>query len=274
MPVVTLWHSHYRSCTHDRITPNLQVHRRRQVLTFLCQQRLCHPPGCYPRTHELDAMKFARYLQETQTAEWKKAYIDYRGLKKRITAVRKSQENSVLRPGSRPDLTESPRQSVEDHSDSSDDHGLVSQRLAQRSLTSARSARPTSPVIEKERVAPQSNSEVTQTNAVGSSKSQKAPSSREQTGPKKRRRRPTFSRGASSFPTPFAAPPTLQETRSLLSSVERSFLDALDGELDKIETFYLDREKEMTARAQLLHEQLHELTYHRKLYHPKRGTSA
>ncbi len=73
--------------------------------------------------------------------------------------------------------------------------------------------------------------------------------------------------GASSFPIPFAAPPTLQETRSLLSSLEKSFLDALDGELDKIETFYLDREKEMTARAQLLHEQLHELTHHRKLFH-------
>ncbi|KAF8917968.1 SPX domain-containing protein, partial [Mucidula mucida] len=212
-------------------------------------------------------MKFARYLQETQTAEWKKAYIDYRGLKKRITAIRKSQETSVLRSGSRPDLTESPRQSVDDQSDSSDDHGLVSQRLARRSLTSARSARPTSPVIEKERIATQSNSEVTQTNVVGSSKSQKAPSSREPTGSKKRRRRPTFSRGASSFPIPFAAPPTLQETRSLLSSLEKSFLDALDGELDKIETFYLDREKEMTARAQLLHEQLHELTHHRKLFH-------
>ncbi|QRW04806.1 xenotropic and polytropic retrovirus receptor 1 [Ceratobasidium sp. AG-Ba] len=38
-------------------------------------------------------MKFARYLEETQTPEWKKAYIDYRGLKKRITAIRKANES-------------------------------------------------------------------------------------------------------------------------------------------------------------------------------------
>ncbi|KAH7873710.1 uncharacterized protein C8R40DRAFT_353066 [Lentinula edodes] len=29
-------------------------------------------------------MKFAKYLQQTQTPEWKRAYIDYRGLKKKI----------------------------------------------------------------------------------------------------------------------------------------------------------------------------------------------
>ncbi|KAJ4473081.1 hypothetical protein J3R30DRAFT_762168 [Lentinula aciculospora] len=29
-------------------------------------------------------MKFAKYLQQTQTPEWKKAYIDYRGLKKKL----------------------------------------------------------------------------------------------------------------------------------------------------------------------------------------------
>lgn len=37
-------------------------------------------------------MKFARYLEDTQTPEWKRAYIDYRGLKKSIAAIRKSQE--------------------------------------------------------------------------------------------------------------------------------------------------------------------------------------
>lgn len=37
-------------------------------------------------------MKFARYLEETQTPEWKKAYIDYRGLKKKITAIRRADE--------------------------------------------------------------------------------------------------------------------------------------------------------------------------------------
>ncbi|KAG9123684.1 hypothetical protein FRC07_014276 [Ceratobasidium sp. 392] len=41
-------------------------------------------------------MKFARYLEETQTPEWKKAYIDYRGLKKRITAIRKANESPKI----------------------------------------------------------------------------------------------------------------------------------------------------------------------------------
>ncbi|KAI0792468.1 SPX domain-containing protein [Abortiporus biennis] len=37
-------------------------------------------------------MKFARYLEETQVPEWKRAYIDYRGLKKCITAIRKARD--------------------------------------------------------------------------------------------------------------------------------------------------------------------------------------
>ncbi|KAF8558286.1 hypothetical protein OG21DRAFT_1504341 [Imleria badia] len=33
-------------------------------------------------------MKFARYLQDTQTPEWKNAYIDYRGLKVQLGVIR------------------------------------------------------------------------------------------------------------------------------------------------------------------------------------------
>ncbi|KAH9998600.1 hypothetical protein BJV77DRAFT_701297 [Russula vinacea] len=36
-------------------------------------------------------MKFARYLDNAQAPEWKRAYIDYRSLKKRITAIRRAQ---------------------------------------------------------------------------------------------------------------------------------------------------------------------------------------
>ncbi|KAH0580784.1 hypothetical protein H2248_011943 [Termitomyces sp. 'cryptogamus'] len=45
-------------------------------------------------------MKFARYLDDTQTPEWKKAYIDYRGLKKCITAIRKEHEGLAESSGS------------------------------------------------------------------------------------------------------------------------------------------------------------------------------
>ncbi|CAE6469773.1 unnamed protein product [Rhizoctonia solani] len=39
-------------------------------------------------------MKFARYLEDTQIPEWKKAYIDYRGLKKKIGAIKKANETT------------------------------------------------------------------------------------------------------------------------------------------------------------------------------------
>ncbi|KAH7345009.1 SPX domain-containing protein [Rhizoctonia solani] len=42
-------------------------------------------------------MKFARYLEDTQIPEWKKAYIDYRGLKKKIAAVRRANEAAQSR---------------------------------------------------------------------------------------------------------------------------------------------------------------------------------
>ncbi|KAI5121712.1 hypothetical protein M0805_002105 [Coniferiporia weirii] len=43
-------------------------------------------------------MKFARYLKDTQTPEWQRAYIDYRGLKKLITAIKKAQGSGKLEP--------------------------------------------------------------------------------------------------------------------------------------------------------------------------------
>ncbi|PVF97400.1 SPX-domain-containing protein [Serendipita vermifera] len=43
-------------------------------------------------------MKFARYLEETQVPEWKKAYIDYRGLKKRISAIKAEQDAKRTSP--------------------------------------------------------------------------------------------------------------------------------------------------------------------------------
>jgi hypothetical protein len=52
----------------------------------------------------------------------------------------------------------------------------------------------------------------------------------------------------------------------LLSQQELAFFSALDGELQKVETFYLDREKAMKARTRDLEAQLRELNQHRKLF--------
>ncbi|KAJ7778281.1 SPX domain-containing protein [Mycena metata] len=41
-------------------------------------------------------MKFTRYLEDTQTPEWKRAYIDYRIFKERIRAIRRVQDGMAL----------------------------------------------------------------------------------------------------------------------------------------------------------------------------------
>ncbi|KAJ7683001.1 SPX domain-containing protein [Mycena rosella] len=52
----------------------------------------------------------------------------------------------------------------------------------------------------------------------------------------------------------------------LLSQQELAFFSALDNELHKVESFYLDREKEMKARTRDLEAQLRELDEHRRLF--------
>lgn len=57
----------------------------------------------------------------------------------------------------------------------------------------------------------------------------------------------------------------LHDLLAQLSSVELAFFAFLDTQLDKVESFYLGREKEMIARGKMLQEQLNELNDHRKL---------
>lgn len=45
------------------------------------------------------------------------------------------------------------------------------------------------------------------------------------------------------------------------------FFDMLDAELDKVKTFYIEKEKEMHERDKLLREQLKELGVHRKMFY-------
>ncbi|KAF9525090.1 EXS family-domain-containing protein, partial [Crepidotus variabilis] len=52
-----------------------------------------------------------------------------------------------------------------------------------------------------------------------------------------------------------------------LTPHEVSFFTLLDAQLDKVESFYLEREKEMLARGQMLQLQLRELQDHRRLFH-------
>jgi hypothetical protein len=58
----------------------------------------------------------------------------------------------------------------------------------------------------------------------------------------------------------------LHELLTQLSPHEVSFFTMLDAQLDKVESFYLAREKEMLARGRMLQIQLKELNDHRKLF--------
>lgn len=59
----------------------------------------------------------------------------------------------------------------------------------------------------------------------------------------------------------------MNELMPLLSPQEQAFFTNLDQELEKIESFYLDREKEMSARTHALGEQISELSIQRKRFH-------
>ena len=68
-------------------------------------------------------------------------------------------------------------------------------------------------------------------------------------------------------PHPFSNPLPLNQLLPLLSPQEATFFSALDAQLDKIESFFLDREKEMAKRSHLIKVQVQELSLHRKQFY-------
>ncbi|KAG1745254.1 EXS family protein/ERD1/XPR1/SYG1 family protein [Suillus lakei] len=63
------------------------------------------------------------------------------------------------------------------------------------------------------------------------------------------------------------APAALHTLLPLLPPLHASFFELLDSELEKVDSFYAEREKEMRDRGKLLKEQLNELGLHRKMYY-------
>jgi SPX domain protein involved in polyphosphate accumulation len=59
----------------------------------------------------------------------------------------------------------------------------------------------------------------------------------------------------------------LREILGQLTSQEMGFFNYIDAQLEKVESFYSSREKELVCRTRLLQEQLRELQDHRKLVH-------
>lgn len=58
----------------------------------------------------------------------------------------------------------------------------------------------------------------------------------------------------------------LQEILTQLTPLELTFFSMLDAQLDKIESFYLAREKEMMARSAVLLNHLEGLKYDREVF--------
>ncbi|KAG9017993.1 hypothetical protein FRB90_012718 [Tulasnella sp. 427] len=255
-------------------------------------------------------MKFARYLEDTQIPEWKKKYIDYKGLKKHITAVRKDREahkTSERKPSESIRITDSPEAAFK--------------------LTTPRSRRRASTVQETPSIlnkTPNENSQLTTSpqQQYGSSGSTPPLQARAKRSPSVRMQLPpqhepleTFklppparslsehedaaqrvfpSTGASVVSATSSRPkifsklsfrrsmtklrgdptrPQYETYDDLLSNVpplERKFFDYLDGQVDKAEMFFDERYREAAVRLSALKEQFTELAQHRRAYHNSR----
>ncbi|KAG1736101.1 SPX domain-containing protein [Suillus paluster] len=206
-------------------------------------------------------MKFARYLNDTQTPEWKKAYIDYRCLKKCIGAIRAEQIARQNSTGTT-DVDQVNKQAIELEQ-------YNKQSVApEHDATAEGSTTPSATRIQRMdgQIRPSLSitlSGISPPHHLTGSLSQ-APSQETPLPPKTAHSPPIF---------PFfrdtgsAAPAALHTLLPLLPPLHANFFELLDSELEKVDSFYAEREKEMRDRSKLLKEQLNELGLHRKKYY-------
>ncbi|KAL1730576.1 EXS family-domain-containing protein, partial [Schizophyllum commune] len=218
-----------------------------------------------------------------QTPEWKKAYINYRALKKRITAVRRAEEGQISPEqsilSSQADLagarSDSPSALANDESrlsmglspellqDAAEESSPEGTRVDEgRKSFHSGDGEPSLPSSRSYRVIHSASSRPRDFSRRMSMTSRKS-------RPSTQRRNTIIHGHHHRTPQPFTAPATYSELLPLLSPIELNFFKLLDAELEKVESFYLDREKEMQERTVLLREQLNELNDHRKLFYPK-----
>ncbi|KAG2031431.1 SPX domain-containing protein [Suillus americanus] len=206
-------------------------------------------------------MKFAQYLNDTQTPEWKKAYIDYRGLKKCIGAIRAEHTARQNSTGTTDvDQVHKQAREYEEHNELSllprsdapveGISALSATRIQQRNSQTRPSLR-----ISMDNISPPPH--------LTTSSSQ-APSQATPLPPKTAYLPPIFPffRDSGS-----QAPAALHTLLPLLPPLHAHFFELLDSELEKVDSFYAEREKEMRDRGKLLREQLNELGLHRKKYY-------
>ncbi|KAH6918027.1 SPX domain-containing protein, partial [Coprinopsis sp. MPI-PUGE-AT-0042] len=197
----------------------------------------------------------ARYLNDTQTPEWKKAYIDYRGLKKRITAIRKAQQGQH-HDGSGSDTPLAPPASPRTSSVGTGRESIDAKEIRTSGEHAGPSINRRKSVSRKEHLGRSTGVQGRATPELP-----RRPSIFGRTKTYSHR----FSVGGLPAGDRLKALP-LHELMTHLGPLEIAFFTLLDAQLDKVDSFYTAREQEMMQRGTVLEEQLRELTEHRRLY--------
>ncbi|KAH9962879.1 SPX domain-containing protein [Russula dissimulans] len=228
-------------------------------------------------------MKFARYLDNAQAPEWKRAYIDYRGLKKRITAIRRAQGSTVKfldmsspesDPDSFPSVSWASPHPVDGQENAEEGHEADDESNTRRGKHEQRTvAHSPDDQIEPKDLKKRSDDHIDPGKRFVSSPTPEAQQSAlppRNPRPQDGLRRRTTARiiesatGISSTPT---YPLTLPQVLERMSPVQLAFFNKLNAELAKVESFFIEREDEARIRSSQLQEQLDELKDHRRLFH-------
>lgn len=217
-------------------------------------------------------MKFAKYLQSTEISEWRKAYIDYRGLKRLIKAVGFSRLSHDVHPSDMKASYQLPYSSVahpwpseaDPHADerSLEDPGTLCYLPPFNFSVMDLSIEPPSDLDTEDSssasILSVDSASVysTQTFSFDTSSSSglcRGLNLSEQRNDTRR------------FMDPSAELP-LHEILTQLTPKELTFFSMLDAQLAKVESFYVAREQEMMARSLVLLNQLKELKDHREVF--------
>ncbi|KIM89690.1 hypothetical protein PILCRDRAFT_193459 [Piloderma croceum F 1598] len=233
-------------------------------------------------------MKFARYLQDTQTSEWKKAYIDYRGLKKRIANIRRWQEGLEPLSSSSADEEDLPVEvaiKLPLASSSKDGHEPSSGVIdGAQKMDGIAGPGPSSIPEERDKHTDGDDetlreSEIERPKIVHKkSRTRRLPNPLENSSSspiqtpvrKLTNHRPQlmpFSTSTRPHSINHSQPMPLHVLLPTLPIIHIAFFTYLDKQLEKVDKFYSEREKEAQARSKELEIQLRELKDHRKVFY-------
>ncbi|KAG9009095.1 hypothetical protein FRB94_012491 [Tulasnella sp. JGI-2019a] len=257
-------------------------------------------------------MKFARYLDETQIPEWKKKYIDYRGLKKLISAIQrerasntntskmslksKSSPQAYFRTPVRGQITSTPPTAHIRASESSvrippNANGLLSSTPHAHQNYGANGQTPKLNSKKSPSVRMILPSTYEDEEPFSLPPPAKSIDDRDEVAPRVTKastisyvgdNRPNVfsrislrrSKGTSiDHQSPVMVFSTYASVLAAVGPAERRFFDYLDAEVDKAEKFYQERFQEAVVRLAALKEQFKELAGHRNHYYASLKTS-